>query len=68
VSPGLLRRIFLDDLGLKFLSLAFATLLWMFVVGEKRSEVSLSLPLELTRVEGVTDQAGFVEVEAKILR
>ena len=25
-------------------------------------------PLELTRVEGVTDQSGFVEIEAKILR
>ncbi len=50
MSPTLLRRIFLDDLGLKLLSLAFATLLWMFVVGEKRSEVSLSLPLELTQM------------------
>ena len=26
------------------------------------------VPLELTRVEGISDQAGFVEVEAKILR
>jgi hypothetical protein len=25
-------------------------------------------PLELTRVEGVTDQSGFVEIEARILR
>jgi YbbR domain-containing protein len=45
-----LHRIFSEDVGLKLLSLAFATLLWMFVVGEKRSEVSLSLPLELTQV------------------
>jgi len=26
------------------------------------------VPLELTRVEGITDQSGFVEVEAKILQ
>lgn len=44
------RGIFLENWGLKLLSLAFAVLLWMFVVGENRSEVSLSLPLELTRV------------------
>lgn len=50
MSVALLRRLFVEDLGLKLLSLAFATLLWMFVVGEKRSEVSLSLPLELTQV------------------
>ena len=45
-----LRRMITENWGLKLLSLAFATLLWMFVVGEKRSEVSLSVPLELTRV------------------
>ncbi len=50
MSPGALRGFFLESWGLKLLSLAFATLLWMFVVGEKRSEVSLSLPLELSRV------------------
>ncbi|MDW7709065.1 MAG: CdaR family protein [Deferrisomatales bacterium] len=47
---GFLRDLVLENWGLKLLSLAFAVLLWMFVVGEKRSEVSLSLPLELTRV------------------
>lgn len=47
---GLLRGALLENWGLKILSLAFAVLLWMFVVGENRSEVSLSLPLELTRV------------------
>lgn len=47
---GLLRGAVLENWGLKILSLAFAVLLWMFVVGENRSEVSLSLPLELTRV------------------
>ncbi|MHB8764491.1 MAG: CdaR family protein [Deferrisomatales bacterium] len=45
-----LRAMFLENWGLKLLSLAFATLLWLFVVGEKRSEVSLSAPLELVRV------------------
>lgn len=50
MNLGLLRGLLLDNWGLKLLSLAFAVLLWMFVVGEKRSEVSLSLPLELTRV------------------
>ncbi|GAB4259322.1 MAG: hypothetical protein Kow0092_07460 [Deferrisomatales bacterium] len=47
---GSVRSFFFENWGLKILSLAFATLLWMFVVGEKRSEVSLSVPLELTRV------------------
>jgi YbbR domain-containing protein len=50
VTLGRVRNLLLEDWGLKLLSLGFATLLWMFVVGEKRSEVSLSLPLELTRV------------------
>ena len=44
------RGMLLENWGLKLLSLAFATLLWLFVVGEKRSEVSLSLPLELIQV------------------
>lgn len=45
-----LRATLRENWGLKLLSLAFAVLLWMYVVGENRSEVSLSLPLELTRV------------------
>jgi YbbR domain-containing protein len=45
-----LVRFVLEDWGLKLLSLGFATLLWMFVVGGISSEKSLSLPLELTRV------------------
>ena len=45
-----LRATVLNNWGLKLLSLGFAVLLWMYVVGENRSEVSLSLPLELTRV------------------
>ncbi len=45
-----LRALVLENWGLKLLSLAFATLLWMFVVGEKRAEVTLSVPLELVRV------------------
>ncbi|RMG86974.1 MAG: YbbR-like domain-containing protein, partial [Candidatus Dadabacteria bacterium] len=39
-----------ENWGLKLLSLGFAVLLWMFVVGEKRSEVSLTVPLELTGI------------------
>lgn len=45
-----LRGLLFENWGLKLLSLAFAVILWLFVVGEKRSEVSLSVPLELTRV------------------
>ena len=43
-----LRGALLENLGTKLLSLAFATLLWMMVVGEKRSEMSLTVPVELT--------------------
>ncbi|WP_025323136.1 CdaR family protein [Deferrisoma camini] len=39
---------FTENWGLKLVSLGFAILLWMFVVGEKRSEISLTVPLELT--------------------
>ncbi len=41
---------FTENWGLKLVSLGFAVLLWMFVVGEKRSEISLTVPLELTGV------------------
>jgi YbbR domain-containing protein len=50
VNLRTVRNLLLENWGLKLVSLAFAILLWMFVVGEKRSEVSLSVPLELTRV------------------
>jgi YbbR domain-containing protein len=50
VRLDVLRATLLQNWGLKLLSLGFAVLLWMYVVGENRSEVSLSLPLELTRV------------------
>jgi len=53
VNAARLRKILLQDWGLKLISLGFATLLWLFVVGEKRSEVSLSIPLELT---GISDE------------
>lgn len=36
--------------GLKLLSLALAVLLWLFVVGQKSSEMTISIPLELTGV------------------
>jgi YbbR domain-containing protein len=55
--PG---KLLVENWGLKVLSLAFATLLWMFVVGEKRSEVSLSIPVALS-LQGV--QPGTVTFE-----
>jgi YbbR domain-containing protein len=47
---GLLHRIFLQDWRLKLFSLFLATILWIFIVGERRSEITLSVPLELTEV------------------
>ncbi len=35
---------------LKLISLAFALLLWFFVVGEEKAEISISLPLELVNI------------------
>ncbi|NIA08812.1 MAG: hypothetical protein GWP10_03365 [Nitrospiraceae bacterium] len=35
---------------LKLISLAFALLLWFFVVGEEKAEVSISIPLELVNI------------------
>ncbi|MBI5016391.1 MAG: hypothetical protein HZB55_13000 [Deltaproteobacteria bacterium] len=47
---ALVRSALLENWGSKVLAFVLATLLWMYVVGEKRSEVSLSVPLELTGV------------------
>ncbi|MBI5441997.1 MAG: YbbR-like domain-containing protein [Deltaproteobacteria bacterium] len=49
-AAAYVRALFIRDGGLKFLSLALAVLLWIFVVGEKRSEMTVSIPLELTGV------------------
>ncbi len=35
---------------LKLLSLGFALLLWFFVVGEEKAEISISIPLELVNI------------------
>lgn len=45
-----LRAMLAENWGLKVVSLALAVTLWLFVVGEKSSEVTLSAPLELARV------------------
>ncbi len=38
------------NLGLKILSLAFAIMLWFFVVGEEKAEITISLPVELVNI------------------
>ncbi len=45
-----LRAMLAENWGLKVVSLALSVTLWLFVMGEKSSEVTLSAPLELTRV------------------
>jgi YbbR domain-containing protein len=40
-------RPLLDSLPLKVMSLAFATLLWLLVAGERTSEMGLTVPVEL---------------------
>lgn len=42
-----MRRAFLENWGLKTVSFLIALLLWLFVVGEKQSDVHMSLPLVL---------------------
>ena len=44
------RGFFRKDWVLKSLSLGFALLLWFFVVGEEKAEVSISIPLELVNI------------------
>ncbi len=39
------KRLFLNNIGLKLLALAFATALWFLVVGEKEVEVGFIVPL-----------------------
>ncbi|RPI50266.1 MAG: YbbR-like domain-containing protein, partial [Deltaproteobacteria bacterium] len=38
------------DWVIKVLSLGFALLLWFFVVGQEKAEVSVSIPLELVNI------------------
>lgn len=44
------KEVFGKDWVLKVLSIAFAILLWFFVVGEEKAEVGLSIPLEIVNV------------------
>jgi len=43
-------KLLTDNWTLKLLSLAFALLLWMFIMGERRLEVGYRVPLELQNV------------------
>lgn len=47
-----LKELYRKDWVLKVLSLGFATLLWFFVIGEEKSEVSFSIPVEIVNVPG----------------
>ena len=38
------------NLGLKILSLGFAIMLWFFVVGEEKAEITISIPVELVNI------------------
>jgi YbbR domain-containing protein len=61
-----LKRIFLNNIGLKLLALAFATALWFLVVGEKEAEVGLIVPLGFKDIPAdmvmVSNPPGDVEV------
>jgi YbbR domain-containing protein len=45
-----LREMLSHNLGLKIMSLFLAMVLWLFVAAEKDSEISLSVPLEITNL------------------
>lgn len=38
------------NLALKFLSLGFAIMLWFFVVGEEKAEITMAIPVELVNI------------------
>jgi YbbR domain-containing protein len=50
VNTEPLRRVFTENRGLKITSLLIAVLLWMFVIGEKQSDVELTVPLSLVNL------------------
>src|SRR5829696_5979632 len=60
---------FRHHLGLKFLSIALAALLWLIVSGEQVAERSLRVPLEFTnlpsQLELVGDAPGLVDVRVR---
>jgi len=45
-----IREIITKNWGLKILSLAFAIMLWFFVVGEEKAEVGITLPLVIVNL------------------
>jgi YbbR domain-containing protein len=45
-----LRDLFYRNLGLKFLSLVAALILWFMAVGREKAEVGLTVPLEFTNI------------------
>ncbi|MEF3168485.1 MAG: hypothetical protein K6360_03990 [Deltaproteobacteria bacterium] len=47
-----LKELYRKDWVLKVFSLGFAMLLWFFVIGEEKAEVSLSIPVEIVNVPG----------------
>lgn len=46
----ILRRIFLEDLGLKLLSVGIATLLWVYVASEEKTEISIKVPIRFVNL------------------
>ncbi len=44
------RRGLFNNFGIKLVSLACATVLWFFVVGEEKAEIGLTIPVEITNI------------------
>ena len=63
-----MRNLLGGNWGLKAISLAFALLLWFFVVGEEKAELTLSIPLEIVNVPPkmvvANDPPPFIKVRA----
>ncbi len=64
-----LRRARLDlreNWQLKVLAVVFAVVLWLFVVGERKAEIGLIVPIELTSIPPGTIVAADVEREVQV--
>ncbi len=46
----LIRKLFLENLGLKTSAIVLAVILWFFVVSKGQTEVSLNVPIEYTNI------------------